>query len=87
MAHLQCVLTQHSSVNLKNEIHISTYYMSLLRISTHYDWAMHVFLDPTYSGVMARILVHPSLKIGQQTVLYLDSIPLAIITLIRINTH
>ena len=39
------------------------------------------------SGVVARILVHPSLKIRQQTALYSDSIPRAIITLIRINTH
>ena len=32
-------LTQHSSANLKNGILISTYYiMSLLRISTHYDY-------------------------------------------------
>ena len=38
MAHLQRVLTQHSSANLKNGIHISRYYMSLLRISTHYDY-------------------------------------------------
>ena len=39
------------------------------------------------SGVMARILVHPSLKIRQQTVLYSDSILLAMITLIPINTY
>ena len=38
------------------------------------------------SGGLARILVHPSLKIRQHTVLYSDSIPLAIITLIRMNT-
>ena len=37
--------------------------------------------------LLARILVHPSLKIRQQTVLYLDSIPLAIIILIHINTY
>ena len=85
MAHLQRALTQHSSTNLKNGIHISTYYMSLLSISTYYDWAMHVFLDPTY--FQACILVHPSLKIRLQTVLYSDSIPLAIITLLRIITY
>ena len=44
MANLQCPenanmsLTQHSSTNLKNEIHISTHYYVLLRISTHYDY-------------------------------------------------
>ena len=32
-------LTQHSSTNLKNEIHISTHYYVLLRISTHYAWS------------------------------------------------
>ena len=48
MADLQCPenanmsLTQHSSTNLKNEIHISTvstHYYVLLRISTHYAWS------------------------------------------------
>ena len=44
VAYLQCPknanisLTQHSSANLKNGIHINSYYMSLLGISTHYDY-------------------------------------------------
>ena len=91
MAHLQRILTQHSSANLKNGIHIRTYYMSLLRISTHHDYheASQQTSDVQQQQhiLVARIVVHPSLNIRQQTVLHLDSIPLAIITLIRINTY
>ena len=65
-----------------------------VHIICHYDVFQHIMIglcmsfgSYILSGVVARILVHPALKIRQQTALYSDSIPRAIITLIRINTY